>query len=114
MLNKASKGENISLYGDGSVRRTLTHIEDLCKIMYEAALSNNCINDVYNIGGEDYSLSEMAALIARKYNVAVDYVPWPDVALKIESGNTVFNSKKMDAILGQLYSHKFAEWINDD
>lgn len=42
MISKASKGENISLYGDGSVRRTLTYMEDLCKVMIEGARSNSC------------------------------------------------------------------------
>lgn len=37
---------------------------DLCNALIEGALSDACINDVYNIGGEDYSLKEMAELIA--------------------------------------------------
>ena len=111
MLNSALNKKNISLYGDGSVRRTVTHIEDLCKIMYEAAVSETCINDVYNVGGEDYSLSEMAQLVAERFNINVNYIPWPDTELKIESGNTVFSSDKLDSILGLLNSHKFIDWI---
>jgi UDP-glucose 4-epimerase len=111
MLSKATKGENISLYGDGSVRRTLTYIEDLCIVMIEAALSNKCCNDVFNIGGEDYSLREMAELIASKYGVGVDYIPWPDVAVKIESGDTVFDSEKIEKKIGTTVNMKFANWI---
>ena len=111
MLNSALNKKNISLYGDGSVRRTVTHIEDLCKIMYEAAVSETCINDVYNVGGEDFSLSEMAQLVAERFNINVNYIPWPDTELKIESGNTVFSSDKLDSILGLLNSHKFIDWI---
>ena len=112
MLTKATKGENISLYGDGSVRRTLTYMEDACISMIEAALSEKCANDVFNIGGEDYSLKEMATLIARKYGVGVDFVPWPDVALKIESGDTVFDSGKLDRAIGNNIKHRFIDWIN--
>lgn len=111
MLSKATKGENITLYGDGSVRRTLTNIEDLCKTLIEGALSEQCANDVFNIGGEDYSLKEMAELIAQKYSVEIDYVPWPDVALKIESGNTVFDSEKLDRTIGNLTKSKFIDWL---
>lgn len=111
MLSKASKGENISLYGDGSVRRTLTHMEDLCNILIEGAFSDKCLNDTFNIGGEDYSLKEMAELIAKKYNVGVDYVEWPDLALKIESGDTVFDDTKLQRAIGNTINHKFNNWV---
>ena len=111
MISKASKGENISLYGDGSVRRTLTYIGDLCKVMVEGAMSDFCRNDVYNIGGEDYSLREMAELIANKYGVGIEYVPYPDIALKIESGDTVFDDTKLNQIIPMNYNGAFAEWI---
>lgn len=111
MLSKAVKGENISLYGDGSVRRTLTYMGDLCKTLVEAALSEKCVNDVFNIGGEDYSLKEMASLIAKKFGVSIDYVPWPEVAKKIESGDTVFDSEKLDAKIGSFINQKFVDWV---
>ena len=111
MLAKATKGENISLYGDGSVRRTLTYMDDLCTIMIKAAVSEYCANDVFNVGGEDYSLKEMAELIAQKYGVGVDFVPWPDVALKIESGDTVFDSSKLDALIGSYTKSRFTDWV---
>lgn len=113
MISKASKGENISLYGDGSVRRTLTYMEDLCKVMLEGAISTSCSNDIYNIGGEDYSLKEMAELIANKYGVGIDYVPYPDTALKIESGDTVFDDTKLNQIIPMNYKGAFAEWIRN-
>lgn len=112
MLAKATKGENISLYGDGSVRRTLTYIEDACITMIEASLSEKCANDVFNVGGEDYSLKEMAELIAQKYGVGVDYVPWPDVVLKIESGDTVFDSEKLDTAIGRFTNSSFVNWVS--
>ena len=114
MLSKATKGNNISIYGDGSVRRTLTYIEDLCLILIKGAFSEKCINDIYNIGGEDYSLKEMAELIAQKYNVSVDYIPWPETALKIESGNTVFDSTKLDNIIGNSINKRFIDWIKEE
>lgn len=111
MLGKAKNGEDISLYGDGSVRRTLTHMEDLCNILIEGAMCNKCENDIYNIGGEDYSLREMAEKIAEIYSVGVKYVEWPETALKVESGDTVFDSEKLDAILKYSIKNTFAEWI---
>lgn len=112
MLSKATKGENISLYGDGSVRRTLTYMGDLCRIMIESALSDDCANNVFNVGGEDYSLKEMAEPIALKYGVGIDYVPWPQIAEMIESGDTVFDSARLDSIVGKNYS-SFTSWLEN-
>lgn len=111
MLAKAAKGENITIYGDGQVRRTLTHMEDLCTIMLKGAFSEKCENDVFNIGGENYSLIEMAKLIAEKYDVGVDLVPWPEISLKIESGDTVFDSSKLDEQINYERIHKFSDWV---
>lgn len=111
MLRKASNGENISLYGDGSVRRTLTYMQDLCDVLVEGGLSDECVNDVFNVGGEDLSLREMAEMIASKYGVGVDFVPWPEIAAKIESGDTVFDSSKLESRVGNLTSSRFRDWV---
>lgn len=111
MLRKSKKGENINLYGNGTQRRTLTYIEDLCKILMMVGYSECCINDVYNVGGEDYSLKEIAEEIAACYGVKVEYIPWPDVEKKIESGNTVFDSKKLDNLINWSSYQSFKEWI---
>ncbi len=111
MLKNACNGENIRLFGKGEPRRTLTHIEDLSNALLCAAESDGCENDVYNVGGEDYSLKEMAEFIAQKYRVGVDYVPWPDVAAIMESGDTVFDSAKLDRKI--LYrKHTFRNWLD--
>jgi UDP-glucose 4-epimerase len=111
MLSKATKGQNVVLYGDGSVRRTLTYMGDLCNILIAGAVSDKFVNDVFNVGGEDYSLLEMATLIAEKYGVKVEFVPWPKVAEIIESGNTVFDSEKLDVYYDN-YEMTFNNWIS--
>ena len=112
-LSKAENGEDITLYGDGSQRRTLTYMEDLCNAMIQGAESDALGNDVYNIGGEDYSLDEMAKLIGTYYGVGVSYVEWPEAALKTESGDTVFDSEKLDTKAKITYPMKFEDWIKN-
>lgn len=112
MLNKAIKGENISLYGDGSARRTLTYIGDLCETLITGAFSELCCNDVFNIGGENYSLKEMAELIAKKYSVGIDYIPYPEISLKVESGDTIFDDTKLKSIIGNTTASRFIDWID--
>lgn len=114
MLKKAKNGENIILYGDGSVRRTLIYIADLCRLLIEGASSEACLNDVFNIGGEDYSLKEMAMPIAEKYGVSVDFVKYPDVAEKIESGDTVFDDNKLQRIFNKNYTGMYMRWITQN
>lgn len=112
-LGKAKKGEAITLYGDGTQRRTLTYMGDLCKNLYEVAISPDCKNDIYNIGGEDYSLLEMAKLIGQAYSVEICFIPWPEVALKIESGDTVFDSTKLESKINYRNQMTFAEWCKE-
>lgn len=111
MLQKAVSGQNISLYGDGLARRTLTYMGDLCNYLIQGGLCEECCNDVYNIGGEDYSLKEMAVLIAKKYKVGIDYIPYPEVAERIESGSTIFNSEKLDKLIKIKNNTKFINWL---
>lgn len=110
MIKCAEAKRNITLYGDGTVRRTLTYIGDLCSILVDIGFSEQCINDVYNIGGENYSLREMADLIAKKYHVDIEYTPYPSIAEKIESGDTVFDDVKLKSKIKVRYNMRFEEW----
>ncbi len=110
MMNCATDKKNITLYGDGSVRRTLTYIGDLCIILTDIGFSKKCMNDVYNIGGEDYSLREMADLIAKRYGVQIESVPYPIVAEKIESGDTVFDDSRLKSQITVEYKMRFSDW----
>lgn len=110
-LNKASKGENISLYCDGSQKRTFSHVSDICKILLKASDNVQTLNDVYNIGGETLSLFEAANIVADKFNVKVELTDWPQIDLKLESGDTIFDSNKLDMITGERYEYKFEEWV---
>jgi UDP-glucose 4-epimerase len=112
MLGKAKGGENITLYDGGYVKRTLTYMGDLCRVLIRAAFHDNCINDVFNIGGECYSLKEMSELIAKTYGVKTVDIDAPENAKLIESGDTVFNSEKLDAVIGKTcYQMTFQSWI---
>jgi len=111
MIERARNKESITLFGNGSMRRTLTYIGDICETLIYGGLSEHCKNDVYNIGGEDYSLHDMAVLIAEKFNVPVEFIEWQEAALKMESGDTVFESGKLDGLLDYKHRMRFKEWI---
>lgn len=112
-LKNALSGKPLSMYGDGSQRRTFTHITDLCG-QVEAALKNaTSINQVYNIGGENLSLREMAGLFADRYKVPVQEMAWPELDLKLESGDTIFDWTKLQRLTGYTLVHKFDSWVRD-
>jgi len=110
-LKNTKKGQPITLYGDGSMRRTFTHIEDVCEQILLAGMHPDAINKVYNVKGESFSLFEVANLFARKFKTEVKFCPWPENDLLIESGHTVFNSERIEKLLNRPLKHKLKDWI---
>jgi UDP-glucose 4-epimerase len=112
-LQKALKNENIKLFGDGTIRRTFSHVEDICTLIVKSIEKEATKNEIFNIGGENLSLLDAAGLIAKKYGISIDFSPWPDMALKLESGDTVFDDAKMQAILNYSYRNTLEGWLNN-
>jgi len=106
----AQKGESIILYGDGQHKRTFTHVGDICAKIYKAIEKEETNGETYNIGGENLSLLDAAKKIAGKFGVDIKFDRWPDLALKLETGDTIFNSRKLDDLLTDK-SNKYS--IND-
>lgn len=112
-LNKARSGENIPLYGDGSQRRTFTHIDDICAVMLRSLDKPKTINSTFNIGGSDNcSLTDAATRVAKKFSVDVQYVDWPEEDRLLESGDTIFDGSKLEKITNYSYRHKLEDWLN--
>ncbi|TCJ14189.1 NAD(P)-dependent oxidoreductase [Flaviaesturariibacter flavus] len=112
-LDKARKGETISLFGDGGLRRTFTHVQDLCRQIVEVAQLPGSNGQTFNTDGETYSLKEVATMIAGKYGAGVQLVPWPEKALKLESGDTIFDATRIRSLFPQSLTYSLSQWIND-
>ncbi len=112
-LRQAAERREISIYGDGKQRRTFTCISDLSHILWRAGLCPDCVNDVYNVGGEVLSIREAAEMVAAATQSAVLTKPWPEDALKVESGSTVFDSEKLDRLLGYKAEMTIKQWITE-
>lgn len=110
-LSKALKGEDITLFGDGTIRRTFTHVEDITRIIMDAIEKPSTKNEILNIGGENKSLLEVAEMIAEKLGVGVRLVDWPEMALKLESDDTVFNDGKLRKAVNIEYMQDLGKWI---
>lgn len=114
MVKQAKTNREITLYGDGSIRRTWTHIDDICRALICGAFSEACTNDVFNIGGDNLSLKEVAEMICSEYNASVKFVPWPEQSLAIESGSTVFDDSKFVSTTGFKYIRHLKKWERND
>lgn len=111
-LSQAESGKDITLFGDGKIRRTFTHASDISAVITKAVKSEKTVNDVFNIGGEDLSLLDAAGLVAKKNGVSVKLVEWPKMAQKLESGNTVFCDEKLQAQVPCDYEYTLSAWLS--
>lgn len=102
-LSQAKSGKNITLFGDGSSERTFTYIGDICKVLLDVPLMSISENEIYNIGGDNRSLLDIARVIATYFNVGVDFIEWPIVDKRIEVPTIKFNFAK----LNEIYPYKY-------
>ncbi|PCI97360.1 MAG: UDP-glucose 4-epimerase [Flavobacteriales bacterium] len=112
-INRAVKGENITIYGDGNLKRTFTHVRDISESIIKTLELDSAKNKVYNIGSNDnLSLLDVATLVAKKYNVEVEFIEWPEAALKIESGDTIFDGSKLKETINYNSNVLLEDWIS--
>ena len=112
-IKQAKAGKDITLFGGGTIKRTFTHMEDLCRQVIEGALKPESNVEIYNIGGETLSLHDAAEIIANKYGVNVTAVPWPEIDLRIESDHTYFDDTKIQALLGGITYKRLEDFSKD-
>lgn len=112
-LRRARAGEDISLYGGGAIKRTFTHIEDVCYQIVNGAFNTKDKECVFNVGGETLSLHDAALIIARKYGVQVHSIDWPEKDLLIESGHTYFDDAKIQAAIQPIEYKKLKDFVED-
>jgi UDP-glucose 4-epimerase len=68
-LKAALKGDDITIYGDGSQTRTFCYVEDNINTCVKILEENLMMNDVINIGGaKEYKILDVAKLIIEKLN----------------------------------------------
>lgn len=112
-IKQALANQAIRLFGDGSLRRTFTHVEDLCDQILISCLADSTRNQTFNTLGEDVSLRSVAGAIAKKFGAALEFTVFPDKDLRIESGHTVFDPTKLQGLFPVKLKHKIFDWIED-
>lgn len=92
----------LPMYGDGRQLRDYIFVGDLVEAMLLAGASDAVNGEVFNVGsGQGISMVEMAALIIRKAGGGrIDFIPWPSLALAVETGDFVADIRKISGELG--------------
>lgn len=111
-IKQCKANKDITLYGGGSIKRTFTHMEDLCYQVVSGAFKGESNGEIYNVGGETLSLKEAAQLVANKFGKDVVAVPWPEKDLRIESDHTYFDDIKIQKLLGGFNYKKLEDFTN--
>ena len=112
-IKQAKAGKDITLYGGGDIKRTFTHMEDICYQIVYGAMKEESNGEIYNIGGQTLSLRQAAEIIAAKFGTNVVAVPWPERDLRIESDHTYFDDTKIRTLLN-LGEYKQLEDFSKD
>lgn len=111
-MRQVMEGKPITVYGDGKCRKTYTHIGDLCHILQQAIQLDNVVG-VYNVGGHEYSLAELADMIVRNHPGKVEYVPWPEEAARVEMGEIALDASKLAEAIGFVDYKRMENYIQD-
>lgn len=112
-IKQAKAGKDITLYGGGTIKRTFTHMEDLCYQIVEGAMKKESDGQIYNVGGETLSLRQAAEIVANNFGTNVVSVPWPERDLRIESDHTYFDDTKIQALLGGMNYKRLEDFSKD-
>lgn len=101
-IHKATYGEEIEIYGDGSQQRDFIHIDDVVKLLTQSIGNRKLFGKIYNVGfGKGISIKESVELIAKYVPGAnVKFKPWPEIDKKIETGDYISDISKLKEEIG--------------
>lgn len=90
-LNLAVRGENLSVFGDGSQLRDYIFIDDLVEMFLRVGLLPKLSGEVFNAGrGEGVKFCDMAsAVIETAGSGRLVFMEWPENYAKFETGDFV-------------------------
>lgn len=112
-MKQALANQVIRLFGDGSLRRTFTHVEDLCDQVLASCLAQSTRNEILNTLGEEATLRHVAELIAQKFGATIEFTSFPEKDLRIETGHTVFDAAKLQGLFNLSLKRKITDWLGD-
>jgi UDP-glucose 4-epimerase len=106
-------GEMIRIYGEGSQVRDTNYVDDVVEAMLLAMAHPETDGQVYNLGGEPFSLVEFVEeLIRRNRGGEYQLVQFPGELKSIEIGDYVASHEKFSALTGWQPRVSLAEGLD--
>ena len=104
-LKAALKGDDITIYGDGSQTRTFCYVDDNINTCLKILEDNLMMNDVINIGGaKEYKILDVSKLIIEKLNSKSKIIHLPALKDGDMTRRMPDNSKMLNIIDKELIS----------
>lgn len=105
-------GIPITVYGDGSYYKTYVHIMDLCEIS-RRVLDRHVPSGIYNVGGCDYSLQQVAEMLVTCHGGSIKNIPWPEAAKRVEMGSISLSADKLAKAIGFSEYRRMTDYISE-
>ena len=104
-LTAALKGDDITIYGDGSQTRTFCYVDDNINACLKIFEDNHMINDVINIGGaQEYKIIDVAKTIISLTGSSSKIIHLPPLPEGDMTRRMPDNSKMLNILNKQLIS----------
>jgi len=96
-IRLAMEGKTIKVFGEGTQIRDYIYVDDLADAFLAASVNNECYGEVFNVGsGDGTRFIDMAeTIVAAVGKGDIEYVPWPDDYINVETGDYVASIKKI-------------------
>lgn len=101
-IRLAMEDKIIKIFGNGNQIRDYIYIDDLASAFVLAAANKKVTNEIFNVGsGIGTKFRDMAQLVVETVkNGKIEFVPWPDAYLNVETGDYVTDIAKIKKVLG--------------
>lgn len=100
-IGLALQKKSLSVFGDGRQLRSVCYVDDAVNALIMASVSEKTNGEVYFASDDrQYSIAEIAHLIAEVGGVSVKTVDWPQDRRAIEPGDAVISHAKLSHQLG--------------
>lgn len=96
-IRQAMEGHTLRVFGDGGQIRDYIYVNDLADAFIGVSVDSACYGSVFNVGsGTGTKFRDMAeTIVATVGNGAVEYVPWPETYINVETGNHITDITKL-------------------
>ncbi len=111
----ALRGETIPLYGGGPQLRDYLHVRDAATAVLRAGVDEQAVGETFNVGsGRSVSLGEVARrIVALAGAGGIEEVPWPDGYQKVETGDFLCDTRRIEARLAWQAKTNLGEGLKE-